>query len=198
MNRSILIAFLAGIALLMGSCGSDDATDAVSEEWKAYQQNLVTEVAKPGSGYSSIESESQNGKVYYKTTTAIKATPEGTPYFTDSVVCRYTGWYLDLNGKKVEFDSTEGGNNAQAGRGFRIGGYEAVTSSGTVTYQNIGVIDGWATALQHMHVGDQWEICIPYQLGYGTGGNTSISGYTTLWFNVKLLEIIPGNPGEFD
>ena len=58
------------------------------------------------------------------------------------------------------------------------------------------VIDGWATALQHMHVGDVWEIWIPYSLGYGTTGerdyygNVTMLPYTTLVFQIEVVEIV--------
>ncbi|GHT25532.1 hypothetical protein AGMMS4957_20490 [Bacteroidia bacterium] len=55
-----------------------------------------------------------------------------------------------------------------------------------------GVVTGFSTALQNMVVGDKWEICIPYALGYGTAGSSSgyIPGYSTLFFEIELLEII--------
>jgi FKBP-type peptidyl-prolyl cis-trans isomerase len=41
-----------------------------------------------------------------------------------------------------------------------------------------------------MQVGDKWEIWIPWMLGYGETGNNSIPGYTTLVFEIELLEIV--------
>ena len=42
-----------------------------------------------------------------------------------------------------------------------------------------------------MKVGDQWELYIPYQLGYGKDGYRDIPGYSTLIFNVNLVGISP-------
>lgn len=42
-----------------------------------------------------------------------------------------------------------------------------------------------------MKVGDQWELYIPYQLGYGKDGYSDIPGYSTLIFNVNLVGIFP-------
>ena len=61
-----------------------------------------------------------------------------------------------------------------------------------------GTVDGFATMLQHMKVGEQVEVCIPQRLGYGATAQTSIPAYTTLWFRIKLLKIIPSNEGERD
>ena len=59
----------------------------------------------------------------------------------------------------------------------------------------VGVIAGWSTALMKgyggMKVGDQWELYIPYQLGYGKDGYSDIPGYSTLIFNVNLVGISP-------
>ena len=51
-----------------------------------------------------------------------------------------------------------------------------------------GVVDGFATALMHMSIGDRWEVYIPYQLGYGTQvqSSGSIPAYSTLIFDVGL------------
>ena len=63
------------------------------------------------------------------------------------------------------------------------------------TFRVDGVIRGFSTALQHMVVGDKWEVVIPYELGYGAYGlrddygNILINGYSTLFFEVELLEI---------
>jgi FKBP-type peptidyl-prolyl cis-trans isomerase len=42
-----------------------------------------------------------------------------------------------------------------------------------------------------MYIGETWEICIPYYLGYGVTGNYggTIKPYTTLFFEIELLQI---------
>lgn len=51
-----------------------------------------------------------------------------------------------------------------------------------------GLVDGVVTALQHMHVGDRWRICIPYTLGYGKSDVNKVPGYSTLIFDINLVE----------
>ena len=51
------------------------------------------------------------------------------------------------------------------------------------------VIDGWQIALQQMHVGDKWTIYIPSEMGYGSRTSGPISGFSTLIFEVELLNI---------
>lgn len=52
------------------------------------------------------------------------------------------------------------------------------------------VIAGWTEALQMMPVGSQWELYIPYELGYGSQDNGTIPPYSTLIFQVELLDIV--------
>ena len=54
-----------------------------------------------------------------------------------------------------------------------------------------GVIAGWTEALQVMPVGSKWRLAVPYDLAYGErGAGGKIGPYTTLVFDVELLEII--------
>lgn len=54
-----------------------------------------------------------------------------------------------------------------------------------------GVIGGWMIALQNMHIGDTCEVIIPYQQAYSSEGIGDILPYSTLIFNMKLVDI-PG------
>lgn len=55
-----------------------------------------------------------------------------------------------------------------------------------------GVIKGWVEALQLMKVGDKFELYIPPDLGYGSGGTAGdIGPNDALIFEVELLEINP-------
>lgn len=208
MNKKILalVVLFASLVFLGISCSKGDE-DEVDEDWKAYNEELFRKVVADRS-YKARSSLSGNGAVYWKNTDFFdkkdgkdvrtpKITESGNPYTTDSIVVRYEGWFFLQDSTKIVFDSTEDEANAQAGRGMRI---TAMNADGTIS----GVVDGWITMLTNMRVGDAVEVCIPQQLGYGamgkytSAGIQTIPGYTTLWFNIKLLKIIPDNPGEFD
>ena len=48
---------------------------------------------------------------------------------------------------------------------------------------------GWNTALREMPVGSRWEIVIPYHLGYGSRSAGAIKAFSTLIFDITLLDI---------
>ena len=88
------------------------------------------------------------------------------PTANDSVKCHYRGTLI--NGK--EFDSSYSRNQP-------------------AVFPVRGVIAGWTEALQLMPVGSKWQLVVPYELGYGAGGNRGIPPYSTLVFEVELLGI---------
>lgn len=149
----------------------------------------------------------------------VRTTIEGKPEFTDVVVFRYEGWFFNRLGEKIIFDSTEN-PSLRSTIDYTYGAasspepnYTKVTfainpmTDGSVT-GIYGVIDGRSTLLQDMRVGDERLVCIPQELGYGSYGLTHvpringvavtgaptftlIPAYTTLWYRIKLYEIIP-------
>ena len=58
------------------------------------------------------------------------------------------------------------------------------------------VIKGWTEVLQLMPTGSKWIVYIPYDLAYGArGGGEKIKPFSTLIFEVELLEVNP-KPAE--
>ena len=52
------------------------------------------------------------------------------------------------------------------------------------------VIAGWTEALQLMPVGSKWKLYIPQDLAYGSRDTGTIKPFSTLIFDVELLEIV--------
>ena len=102
------------------------------------------------------------------------------PLYTDDVAIHYRGYLLPSLSypSGLEFDISYSQMFAK-----NISGAEPVILSVS------GVKPGFATALQHMHPGDYWRVTIPYQLGYGVSGSGSIPGYSTLMFEIRLVDI---------
>ena len=120
--------------------------------------------------------------------------------------------YLEANAQK------EGVNSTESGLQFRVltqgeGSIPARTDhvrvhytgklvDGTVFDSSVqrgepaefpvnGVIAGWIEALTLMPVGSKWELTIPHNLAYGErGAGASIPPFSTLVFEVELLEIL--------
>ena len=88
-----------------------------------------------------------------------------TPSPRSIITVHYTGWTID--GKKFD------GSRGETPLAIRLS----------------DLIDGWKIALQQMHIGDQWEIYIPSELGYGKFSQPGIPGNSTLIFVIELLAI---------
>jgi FKBP-type peptidyl-prolyl cis-trans isomerase len=59
------------------------------------------------------------------------------------------------------------------------------------TFPVTGVIPGWTEALQLMPVGSKFKLYLPASIAYGpTGAGEVIKPYSTLVFEVELLEIV--------
>ena len=85
--------------------------------------------------------------------------------------------YVEANKRWLENKAMEEGVKALP-RGI----YYKVLKSGDL-------IDGWIVAMQQMHVGDQWELYIPAEMGYGKFSQPGIPGGSTLIFEVELLGV---------
>ena len=92
-----------------------------------------------------------------------------------TVVVNYTGWLYDptkTDGKGLIFDTSVG----QSPLTFTLG---------------IGqVIEGFDRGVTGMKVGGARRIVIPPSMGYGSQRNNSIPAFSTLVFDVELVEIV--------
>lgn len=180
-KNSLLIIILTGlVAVSFVSCEESEKIDTI---WKEANEAIFAEISRDQE-YSKIVSQSKNGYILYK---EIVSGDGESPLFTDSVKISYIGWYKnDWTKGDTYFDS----------KGNKITNKIIFDSSPRdgelpVNLKVSNLIDGFATALQHMQEGDQWEIWIPWQLGYGSTDYGKIPAYTTLVFEITLLEVIP-------
>lgn len=90
-----------------------------------------------------------------------------SPKATDLVRCHYKGTLID---GKV-FDSS-------------------YNSGSPLVFALDEVIRGWTEGLQYMKEGAKYRFVIPYQLGYGASGVGPIPPYSTLIFEVELIDVL--------
>lgn len=169
MKRIWQFALLIVCALAVTACNDDDDKVKVDEVWK--EKNRVAFVEISGNKeYKEIKSASNGGSIYYKVIKEGNGTEQ--IYYTDQVKVYYTGWLIDAEKPTDFFDKAEPPYQPAA------------------TFKVSGLTEGFATALQWMKEGDRWEVWVPYQLGYGENGNSSIPGYSTLKFEIEVVEIV--------
>lgn len=90
-----------------------------------------------------------------------------TPTIFNSVRCHYEGTFIDGR----VFDSS-------------------YKSGNPITFSLGNVITGWTEGLQYMKEGAKYRFVIPYQLAYGPRGYATIPPYSTLIFEVELIEVL--------
>ena len=174
----------------LSSCSEDDDTIEEFPNWQAYNESYWENL------YNTTEQRIQAGDTSWKiirnyslpsdaaagkTDNIIvhikeAGTGSGCPFYTDSVRVHYSGRLLP--------------STTYTGGYIFDGSYKGEFNPATAAPSKFAVADlinGWTTALQNMHIGDKWEIYMPYQLGYGAIGSGSIPGYSTLVFDVMLV-----------
>lgn len=91
----------------------------------------------------------------------------------DKVTVTYKGWTIDGH----VFDQTQPG--------------------ATATFPAGALIPGWVEALRLMKEGDEWQLVIPSDLGYGEqGAGADIGPNQTLVFDMTLVKVQPDQPPQ--
>ena len=169
MMKNIKILICLFPVILFAACADGDETN---EQWRKDNKEAYEKVKNdtPQAGQQVWEALEKNHNLNGGPTDIyVKVITNGTgtehPFQSSQVKVNYAGYFFD--NPNQTFDA--GGTN--------------------VTFSVDKVVRGFGTALQHMRVGDVWEICIPYYLGYGTTNYGAIKGYSTLFFKVTLVEI---------
>jgi FKBP-type peptidyl-prolyl cis-trans isomerase FklB len=165
---AVLLLVLGSIGLY--SCSSSDT------EWR--DDNLVFFDGLADKSGIQVLGDTTNGYpgIYY----TVKLIGTGAkPIIGNEVKLAYSGW---LWNDTTSYDSPLDADNA----------FDA-SSDGTTFTVGSGLIEGLNLAVQNMTVGSKWRVFIPYYLGYGSSGTTSIPAYSTLIFDVYLKEITSDN-----
>ena len=173
---------------LAASSDDDENEIVIDEAWKeinlaAFDARLQD--AKTDTSLFTINSESGNGQIICK----ILKKGEGTEtiYYTSKVNCYYKGCFVTNEDGEVVADRD---SVLTQGEVFDSRLRENGDDKVLFEVDDSGLRDGFATALQHMHEGDIWEVWMPYQLGYGVSGYDDIKPYTTLVFQIEVTDIV--------
>ncbi len=192
-SRLALLPLLFLALTATTSCSEDDDTEEEFPDWEAtntaYFSNLYTTaqalIAGGDTSWKIIRSWSlpadddiftadEEDNIVVEVLE--EGNGEGCPLYSDYAWVHYKGSLLPSVSypSGYVFDQSYYGDYNEA---------TAMPSSLLVS----SLVDGFATALQNMHIGDYWRVYIPYQLGYGTVDSGSIPAYSTLIFEIRLI-----------
>ena len=172
-KNNFMAGFIASVTekgLLMHPMEAQEVTMRLMEELK---NKLMEEQygANKIEGIAYLDSIAKTeGVVKTESGLCYKVITEGKgaiPANTDKVKVHYRGTLI--NGE--EFDSSYSRNEP-------------------TTFGANQVISGWTEALTMMPVGSKWMLYIPYELAYGSRDLGQIKPFSTLVFEVELLEIV--------
>lgn len=183
----------------LASCSEEDDTVEEFPNWQARNDaffNSLTdsvlnllELNPARTDWKRIKSWSKSDSIEGSNSDYIivKVIEEGdaasaTPLYTDTVTVHYLGRLLPSVSYPYGyvFDQSYYGNY-----------YDDVSKPLQMAIGNSGgnmLVDGFATALQHMRRGDHWMVYIPYQLGYSSQSQTGVPAYSTLIFDLRLVD----------
>ena len=161
-------------SMLFGAVSCEDENDVDLQGWRVANQQAFNAITN-NSQYKELKSPGNEGSIYYRVIE--KGEGKDSIYYTSMVKCHYIGRYAA--------DYTE--YNIKKGDIFD----QLLHDDGNPFHFNVGteVIKGWKTALYNMVKGDKWEVYIPYQLGYGIKGSKNIPGYSTLVFEMEVVDV---------
>lgn len=174
LNKEFFMAgFVAGVTekgLLMHPMEAQEVTMTLMEEIKnkRFEEEFGANKAQGEAFLDSIAKT--EGVVKTESGLCYKVITEGKgaiPAKTDKVKVHYRGTLID----GTEFDSSYSRNEP--------------TEFGANQ-----VISGWTEALTMMPVGSKWMLYIPQELAYGSRDLGEIKPFSTLVFEVELLEIV--------
>lgn len=188
--KNVLYTLLCLVGMMaFTSCSETDDETNEFENWQKRNDAYFSDIYSKAE--ASIKLGSTDWKVfnnYAMVDEAIKnesnkivvevlniGTGAGCPMYTDSVRVHYEGRIMPTteHPEGVTFDcswTADYNPNTMVPAKFRAG----------------SLVDGFTTALLHMHVGDRWRVYMPYNLGYGSTVQSKIPAYSTLIFDITL------------
>ena len=187
-KQKTIAIFVALLSLCMFSCSEEDSNEGEFDNWKERNETYFNNLYNKAKGSTTgtwrtyhtwtKEADAATSPDDYIVVEVLKeGTGTESPLYSDEVKIHYRGNLMPSTNfpQGFQFDSSWYGEyNLEA----------MVPSTSLVS----GFVNGFATAIQKMHVGDRWRVYIPYALGYkNSTSNSSIPAYSTLVFDVTLV-----------
>lgn len=188
---------------MLTSCSEDDSTVDEYANWQQRNEKAFADTL----AYAKQQGEA-NGWLVLRKWSLVNQTPIKDAYGNDlSLTYKDTDYIIAhvLNrGEGTTSPSVFDGDSVKVSYRGRLigtdtypegyvfdqnfsGSYDKATAQ-LSKFSCSSVVDGFATALSNMHVGDHWMVYIPYQLGYGTtqSSGSTIPAYSMLRFEIVL------------
>lgn len=109
-----------------------------------------------------------------------RGTGSGMPLHSDTVQVNYVGRLMPTPEHPEGLSFDHSGNSSHPQHVF------SPHYSYPTQFAVSSLVDGFTTALQHMHIGDRWRIFIPAEMGYGTTASPKIPSHSMLLFDLQL------------
>ena len=164
------------------ACGNDDET--FDDRWQIENEAQFAYITTHPD-FIRLESLSGNGHIMYRVLREGDQSRR-SPFFNEQVWVNYRGWFKNDWSMPATFVND---------RGHRI--TNKIVFDRTIDdrenarprlFTPSQLIPGFADALQRMRPGDKWEVWIPWNLGYGRRPHANIRAYTTLVFEIEIVE----------
>ena len=186
----LLAVILFPIMGMVSSCSEDSDEEDEYANWQERNESTISAWAANNAytkilTYTKTEGVTpslQNSDYIYVEKLESGSGTE-SPIYTDTVRVAYRGRFIPTQSYPEGYVFDQSFLNSFSWQ-----------KSGVVDFVCSGVVDGFATALMNMHVGDYWRVHIPYQLGYGATSSTSVKSYSDLVFEIALYDF--WHPGE--
>jgi FKBP-type peptidyl-prolyl cis-trans isomerase FklB len=184
-----VILFTIHCSLITVSCSEDDSSEDEFANWEE-RNSAMTDQWAANSSLRKIrvftQDDTSAGKNSDYIYVQVLEAGEGieSPLYTDTVRMAYRGRLIPTKNyaNGYVFDETY------------LGDFSWHTA-GMATMASNTLVTGFATALMNMHKGDHWLVYIPYQLGYNTSSQGSVTAYSNMVFDIALLDYWhPGDP----
>lgn len=199
-TKSCFLTLMLLVSMLVTSC---DETKEVGlyDNWRerneAFIDSLqnVYDTKTDHGGLDTIHLVSDPyGYLFFKKKTAVAPVGQEpvikdvSPLFTDDVLVFYKGSKIigSVDAKGNFVGEIFGGNFTESDPSFEFSKQAQLKVNEMIT--------GWTEMLQRMKVGERREIYIPWKYGYGssnyTNNGVTILGYSTLIFDMQLIDIV--------